>query len=127
MQERTAELAESEARFRCFTELASDWYWEQDENGNFKNVSGPILEMLGVQVDDQATTEYKSRKIDWDQDKRIELQAKISARQPFLDFELSRILGNGLKQPFRVNGQLIFGPGCCFVGYRGVGVEITFN
>jgi CheY-like chemotaxis protein len=35
VQERTAELRESEARFRSLTELASDWYWEQDENGNF--------------------------------------------------------------------------------------------
>jgi CheY-like chemotaxis protein len=33
VQERTAELRESEARFRSLTELASDWYWEQDENG----------------------------------------------------------------------------------------------
>ncbi|HVJ25601.1 MAG TPA: response regulator, partial [Burkholderiales bacterium] len=43
--ERTAELRESEARFRSLTELASDWYWEQDENGKFSKVSGPVLEM----------------------------------------------------------------------------------
>ncbi|HET7779731.1 MAG TPA: response regulator, partial [Rudaea sp.] len=30
VQERTAELRESEARYRSLTELASDWYWEQD-------------------------------------------------------------------------------------------------
>jgi CheY-like chemotaxis protein len=51
VEERTAELRESEARFRSLTELASDWYWEQDENGNFISVSGPVLEMLGIQVD----------------------------------------------------------------------------
>ena len=51
VQERTAELRESEARFRSLTELASDWYWEQDENGNFTKVSGPVLEMLGIRVD----------------------------------------------------------------------------
>ena len=34
VQERTAELRESEARYRSLTELASDWYWEQDENGS---------------------------------------------------------------------------------------------
>ncbi len=38
VQERTAELRESEARYRSLTELASDWYWEQDENGNFTKV-----------------------------------------------------------------------------------------
>src|SRR5271166_1085253 len=49
--ERTAELRESEARYRSLTELASDWYWEQDENMNFTKVSGPVLDMLGMRVD----------------------------------------------------------------------------
>src|SRR6185436_1461928 len=48
VQERTAELRESEARFRSLAELASDWYWEQDEKGHFSRVSGPVLEMLGI-------------------------------------------------------------------------------
>src|SRR5271169_6475470 len=51
VQERTAELRESEARYRSLTELASDWYWEQDEKGAFSKVSGPVLEMLGIRVD----------------------------------------------------------------------------
>ena len=50
VRERTAELRESEARYRSLTELASDWYWEQDENGHFTKVSGPVLEMLGIRV-----------------------------------------------------------------------------
>ncbi len=51
VQERTAELRESEARYRSLTELASDWYWEQDESGSFTKVSGPVLDMLGFRVD----------------------------------------------------------------------------
>src|SRR5689334_23976219 len=35
VRERTAELRESEARYRSLTELASDWYWEQDAGGTF--------------------------------------------------------------------------------------------
>jgi CheY-like chemotaxis protein len=38
---RTAELRESETRFRALVELASDWYWEQDEHGAFTKVAGP--------------------------------------------------------------------------------------
>jgi len=38
VRERTAELRESEARYRSLTELASDWYWEQDETGTFTKV-----------------------------------------------------------------------------------------
>src|SRR5256885_14433919 len=51
VKERTAELRKSEARYRSLTELASDWYWEQDESLRFTRVSGPVLEMLGIQGD----------------------------------------------------------------------------
>src|SRR3990170_6185253 len=50
VQERTAELRASEARFRRLTELASDWYWESDEHQRVTKVSGPILDMLGIQM-----------------------------------------------------------------------------
>src|ERR1035441_3083315 len=39
--ERTAELRASEARFRRLTELSSDWYWEQDDQGKFTKTFGP--------------------------------------------------------------------------------------
>src|SRR3989338_8190691 len=40
VEERTAELRESEARYRSLSELASDWYWEQDVVGMFNKVYG---------------------------------------------------------------------------------------
>jgi PleD family two-component response regulator len=60
VHERTAELRESEARYRSLTELASDWYWEQDENAKFTKVSGPVLEMLGIRVDPLWASRKKS-------------------------------------------------------------------
>ena len=53
VQERTEALRASEARFRRLTELSSDWYWEQDENGRFTKIFGPALEMLGIRIDDK--------------------------------------------------------------------------
>ena len=44
VRERTAELSISEARFRRLTELSSDWYWEQDEQGQFTKMFGPVME-----------------------------------------------------------------------------------
>src|SRR5471032_1011340 len=41
VRERTAELRDSEERFRRLTELSSDWYWEQNERGDFTRTSGP--------------------------------------------------------------------------------------
>jgi PAS domain S-box-containing protein len=114
--ERTAELRESEARFRRLTELASDWYWEQDENGRFTRVSGPVQDMLGTGPDaDQATG--------WNEAERDVLRATIAARQPFIDFAINRISADGSLQQFRVSGEPMFDQASRFVGYRGIGVE----
>ena len=126
--ERTAELRESEARYRSLTELASDWYWEQDENGNFTKVSGPVLEMLGIQVgplqgDAREVRDVRSE--GWNQTERAALQAAIAAREPFLDLIFSRSNPNGTQQKFQVSGEPMFNKSLRFVGYRGIGIELT--
>lgn len=130
VQERTAELRESEARFRSLTELASDWYWEQDQNGKFTKVSGPVLEMLGIQVDslleDNPAGTTGNITLDasgWNEVERKELQDIIEARQPFLDFSFSRINANGIPQYYRVSGEPMFDKASRFIGYRGIGIQ----
>ena len=124
VEERTAELRESEARYRSLTELASDWYWEQDKNGHFTKVSGPVHEMLGIRVGalagDNDTEETKG----WNEVERNELRAKIAAREPFLDFAFGRVNGDGSQQQFKVSGEPMFDRFCNFIGYRGIGLEI---
>lgn len=55
---------------------------------------------------------------------RRTLLEAIAARQPFLDFLLSRVNADGTRQQFRVSGEPMFDRLCTFVGYRGVGVEV---
>lgn len=126
VQERTAELRESEARFRSLTELASDWYWEQDENGKFTKVSGPVLEMLGIQVDPFTDTNALTSGNDneeWDEEERKELQEIIAARKPFIDFSFSRKAPDGDRKFYRVSGSPIFDQSSRFIGYRGIGIQ----
>jgi PAS domain S-box-containing protein len=123
--ERTAELRESEARYRSLTELASDWYWEQDENGKFTKVSGPVLEMLGIRVDALTGERTAFQVAGWNEAERAVLQATIAARQPFLDFVFSRVNADGSQQKYHVSGEPMFNRSCRFVGYRGIGVELT--
>src|SRR3990172_1208630 len=125
VQERTAELRESEARFRSLAELASDWYWEQDETGSFTKVSGPVLEMLGIRVDAFVGETSDDRMTGWNEAEREVLRTKIAARQPFLDFIFSRINADGSQQKFQVSGEPMFSQSCRFIGYRGIGVELT--
>lgn len=124
VQRRTQELLESEARYRSLTELAADWYWEQDEQGVFTKVSGPVLDMLGIRVDTLQGDSAGGDLQGWDEGERIALQKKIAAREPFLDFMFSRTHPNGKRQQFRVSGEPMFNRSCGLIGYRGVGVEV---
>ena len=128
VHERTRELQVSEQRFRCLTELATDWYWEQNETGSFTQVSGPGLEMVGVGMPaflgEPGGTSDTGDASGWNRAEKALLAAKIAGREPFLDFAFSRVNPDGSKQNFRVSGEPIFDGSCGFRGYRGIGVEV---
>ena len=118
--ERTAELRLSEARFKSFTELSSDWYWEQDAEGNFTSMHGPVHDMLGI-----ATTSEASTTGTWNATERAQLDANIASRQPFLDFVYSRTNPDGSTQYLQVSGEPMFDSTSRYIGYRGIGMDIT--
>ena len=117
VEERTAELRESEARFQRFTELSSDWYWEQDAHGNLTRFSGPVAEMLGIGSEEEPQR--------WNATERALLDAKIAAREPFLDFIYSRTNADGSMQYLQVSGEPMFDNGSRFIGYRGIGLDVS--
>ncbi len=124
VKERTMQLAESEARFRGLTALASDWYWEQNESGDFTTVSGPVLEMLGIRMSAFLGKPVDCPDTGWNEAERLALQSKIAAREPFLDFAFSRLGDDGFQHDYRVSGEPMFSESCRFTGYRGIGVEV---
>jgi PAS domain S-box-containing protein len=125
VHERTAELRESEARYRSLAELASDWYWEQNAQGEFTRLSGPVIEMLGIHADALMAESVQLSEDGWNIAERRVLQANIAARRPFLDFTFHRVQRDGSRQQFRVSGQPMFDDACRYIGYRGIGVEVT--
>ena len=120
--ERTAELRESEARFRSLVELASDWYWEQDENGQFTRVSGPALEMLGFGEVASETADGRPR---WNEADRAWLGEKVAMRRPFIDFVYRRTHSDGSEQFLQTSGEPKFDEAGRFRGYRGIGMDVT--
>jgi PAS domain S-box-containing protein len=122
--ERTAELRISEARFKSFTELSSDWYWEQDAQGNFTSISGPVFEMLGIEAQDMLGDTPQAM-AGWNPTERAELNANIASRRPFLDFIYSRLKEDGDTQYLQVSGEPMFDNASRFIGYRGVGMDVT--
>ena len=119
-------LAESEARFRSLTELASDMYWEQDSEHRFVSVAGGGAhwttrrrsEAIGRRPWD---FEYVNMsEADWSAHREV-----LAARKPFQDLELCRVDKSGRKTWVSVSGEPLFDASGAFTGYRGVGKDIT--
>ena len=125
VRERTAALKASEARFRSLTELASDWYWEQNATGDFTEVSGPVLEVLGLSITSFLGRHVQGQITGWNETERERLRAKIAAREPFIDFPFTRADTDGSTQHFRVSGEPIFDQSARFTGFRGIGIEVA--
>jgi PAS domain S-box-containing protein len=123
--ERTAELRASEARFRRLTELSSDWYWEQDDNGHFTKIFGPVFEMLGIRADEKQGSAWDNQGATWNEAEREILIANLTARRPFLDFVYKRTNPEGVLQYLMVSGEPMFDSSGRFTGYRGTGKDVT--
>jgi len=122
VQERTAQLSASEARFKNFTELTSDWYWEQDDQGRFTTVSGPVFEMLGIASGSEESAFIPA---EGNEAELANLKYNIANRRPFFDFVYTLQKADGKTRHLQVSGEPMFDASCRFIGYRGVGVEIT--
>ena len=81
--------------------------------------------MLGIRVGTLVGETSDDAVTGWNEAEREALQAKIADRQPFLDFVFSRVNADGSQQRFQVSGEPMFNQSCRFIGYRGIGVELT--
>jgi diguanylate cyclase (GGDEF)-like protein/PAS domain S-box-containing protein len=127
-ERRATELAlrQSEARFRSLTELSADWYWEQDDQFRFTFISAEAdtnsryaaSGTLGVTRWGHSAVDQGSA--DWEAH-----QASCRAHQPFRDFVYRRIEPDGSSHWLAVSGEPLFDADSRFLGYRGVGRDIT--
>lgn len=122
---RLHEREEAELRYKNFSELAADWYWEQDENFRFTYFSREFAEITGVSLPLtlgktrwEGLGSMNSAGVDWADHIRTH-----EARLPFRDFEYPSQRG---KRPlwFRVSGRPRFDDEGRFLGYVGVASEI---
>jgi len=119
-------LRENEARFRSLTELSSDWYWEQDENLRFTYVSSRIRDLTGDAGESSiGKTRWELPSMTPLSGSWAEHQAVLAAREPFRDFECSRLGPDGTTRYVSISGTPIFDEQGRFKGYRGIGRNIT--
>ncbi|MGD9952777.1 MAG: EAL domain-containing protein [Burkholderiales bacterium] len=119
-------LRASEERFRQLTALTADWFWETDAEQRITWLAGGptvlgffgsglafgkrLWELPGVELDGAAFTAHLER---------------MRRRQPFHELELARPGADGARQVHVISGQPRYGADGGFLGYRGVGRDVT--
>src|SRR5690606_4216418 len=124
---RLAELAsrESGERFRSLVELSSDWYWEQDRDLRFVQITDAnsksgyrSSELIGHTLMELANTSNLAGA--WEED-----QTAVSALQPFHDMELRHQTSDGQLNYLSLSGLPVLDEKGESQGYRGIGRDIT--
>lgn len=122
-----AELRESESRFRDLAGSASDWFWESDEDNRLTFVSERIGAVLGVKPSAILGFSYLDLGLA-DADPGL-VQAHLDdleSCRPFRDvvFPVGPLGGKDGRY-IRISGLPMFANDGAFLGYRGVGADIT--
>ena len=128
MAERAAlleNLTESEERFRMLTALSSDWFWEQDRELRFVQVTSGSNRFGGIPREahvGRRRWELPHTDIvggDW-----TAHQAALAVQRPFHNLLLRRTTPEGVHY-INVSGTPRYDRDGAFAGYRGVGTDVT--
>ncbi len=103
-----AGLRESEARFRSLTQMSSDFFWETEATHVF------------TQLVDGTDEDARPGDAAWP-----ELRAIMEARRPFRNVEIARPRPDASVRHLSVSGDPRLAADGRFLGYRGVGRDIT--
>jgi len=120
------EARAAEQRFRDLTELSADWFWETDAQhritwisaggsvatffGNMPTFGKRFWEIPRVEVEPRALEAHLER---------------LGEQLPFFDLEIQRTDERGARLIHIISGQSRVTPRGHFLGYRGVGRDVT--
>ncbi len=117
----------NEERFKDIAEIASDWVWETDQSLRLIYISERIQRAIGIVIDDHLDQPLFDLFVEQADDQgRLRLTNATRNRQPFRDV-ISHIVGDGDadKSVLRLSGKPVFDNKGQFLGYRGVGSDIS--
>jgi PAS domain S-box-containing protein len=118
-------LRESEERFRALTALASDWFWEQDENFRFVEIAGESTNVSGIPASAYGKTPWELDHVDMSDAVWAAHRGVLERREVFRDFESIRRDASGRVRYLSISGVPIFDSSGRFTGYRGTGRDTS--
>jgi PAS domain S-box-containing protein len=119
-------LRESEQRFRDYAETASDWLWETGPDHRVTRVSKQFAVMGNIPALGVGLTRWDfADDLDEEPEKwRLHI-ATLEAHRPFRGFVFRVVAGDGSVHYIATSGKPVFDPEGHFLGYRGVGSDVT--
>ena len=119
-------LRSDSERFRSLTALSADWFWETDAEHRLTWLSGgaPVMMIFG-QGAAYGKRFWEAPGVDVDPEALARHLGQIKARQQFFDLEITRTDERGARVFHIVSGQLRRDANGAFLGYRGIGRDVT--
>ncbi len=107
-----------------FARIAFDWLWETDAEDRFRYISPGAEALLGRTAESMIGVERVAFAVA-DETSLAHYREAIAARRPFR--ELTYIYGHpdGAPRWFEISGRPHFSPDGGFLGYRGVGCDVS--
>jgi diguanylate cyclase (GGDEF)-like protein len=117
LNEEKLKLMESEARFRDFAEASADWFWESDEQLKINALTGGPAGLNFYSLADLAEACHSHTS--------NQMLKTLQGHKHFSDFVVHFSDEKGKLVYLRVSGKPVFGNGGNFIGYRGVGRDVS--
>jgi len=119
-------LQESRKRFEDFAKIASDWFWEQDQDLRFTYVSASIENVAGIRPEvHYGLTRREMMGGDFDDEALTAHEKLLENREPFSEFRYRRMRPDGVVKHISISGTPVFRNDGTFAGYRGTGRDVT--
>ena len=119
-------VAEREKRFRGLLRIATDWYWEQDQNFRFTHISEASADVSGIARSDRMNrTPWEIADMGLTAEQLDAHRADLEAHRPFNSLLARRRGASGKWRIVSISGEPRFDAAGVFCGYWGVARDVT--
>jgi PAS domain S-box-containing protein len=121
------QLLASEQRWSTMTRLAADWYWQTDAEHRVLPFSDEHRQRVGAELAEhiEGRTRWEAHRDALSPEQWAEHRADLDARRPFRSLQLEIDAGGDRWVWISISGVPRFDAGGQFLGYHGVGRDIT--